>query len=109
MFSFLLQRTIQGIQTYTPMLVRLKCGGSPSYPYGFWEWQGFGPIGIYKSDWDRFGGFDKHREGWGGEDWDLLDRITEQSLEHERVRSPHMYHYYHTKKGMWATTKKHGR
>lgn len=86
---------------YAPIIVRLECGNNSNQPAGFWEYDGFGPIGIYKEDWDRIGGFVKHRKGWGGEDWDLMDSIVEHGLEFERMHTPYVYHYYHSKKGMW--------
>jgi len=31
---------------------------------------------------------------WGGEDWDLLDRVLMASLEVERNKYPGLYHHY---------------
>ena len=35
---------------------------------------------------------------WGGEDWDLLDRVLMASLEVERNKYPGLYHHYHPHK-----------
>ena len=88
---------------YSPLLLRLQCGAYPQNAYGFWEVSGYGIFGIYKSDWDVFGGMDvvKFRNKWGGEDWDLLDRVLMAGFEVERLKIPHLNHVFHTKKGMW--------
>ena len=47
---------------------------------------------------------EKFKYNWGGEDWDLLDRIINLSLEVERIKYPGLYHHYHTKKKKWGWT-----
>ena len=37
---------------------------------------------------------------WGGEDWDLIDRVLMMTFEVERIKYPGLYHHYHVK-GKW--------
>ena len=39
---------------------------------------------------------------WGGEDWELMDQLVGVGLEFERMRTTHVYHYHHSKKGLWS-------
>ena len=38
---------------------------------------------------------------WGGEDWDLLDRVLMLPVEVERIKHPGLYHHYHAKTRQW--------
>ena len=89
---------------YTPVIIRLSCGESAATPKGQWEPYGFGLAGIFKSDWDRIGGLNEKAfdTKWGGEDWDFMERIVNSEMEYDRVRHPNIFHYYHTKHGMWT-------
>lgn len=38
---------------------------------------------------------------WGGEDWDLLDRVLMLAVEVERIKHPGLYHHFHSRKRNW--------
>ena len=52
----LAQNTIKGHIVFCPQVGRLNCGSSSVDHKGYWELDGYGLVGIYKSDWIRFGG-----------------------------------------------------
>ena len=54
--SFIFQNTVEGRIAYFPAVGRLDCDSSSANHRGFWQLDGFGLVGIYKSDWTKIGG-----------------------------------------------------
>ncbi|KXJ19166.1 N-acetyl-beta-glucosaminyl-glycoprotein 4-beta-N-acetylgalactosaminyltransferase 1 [Exaiptasia diaphana] len=107
LFDVVRKHTIQGKMAFSPILTRLAFCGRPRTKYvyseGFYEPYGFGVFSVYKSDWDSFGGMNEKefKNKWGGEDWEMVDRVINKGYEIEKLRLPGFYHFYHNRKGMW--------
>ncbi|XP_022788351.1 beta-1,4-N-acetylgalactosaminyltransferase 3-like [Stylophora pistillata] len=97
------KNTIEGRLVYAPIVGRLHCGSTYVDHKGYWEMNGFGLMSIYKSDWVRFKGMntEDYKYKWGGEDWDLLDRVINAELKVVRIKHAGLYHHYHTKQKSW--------
>ncbi|XP_068760127.1 beta-1,4-N-acetylgalactosaminyltransferase 3-like [Montipora capricornis] len=97
------KHTIKGKMAYAPTVGRLECGVFPNDPKGFWEQGGYGILSVFKTDWNTFGGMNvkEFTTKWGGENWDLVDRVLSAGLEIERLKQPGLFYFYHSRKGMW--------
>jgi len=42
---------------------------------------------------------ENYKYKWGGEDWDLLDRVLMLPVEVERIKHPGLYHHFHSRNG----------
>ncbi|EDQ85266.1 uncharacterized protein MONBRDRAFT_29432 [Monosiga brevicollis MX1] len=98
------ENTLRGKTAYNPVVLRLDCERYAQNPHGYWETVGYGIIALFLNDWRAIGGMNvqEFRSQWGGEDWELFDRIIGHGLECVRDRVEGFYHFYHSKSGMWG-------
>lgn len=64
---------------------------------GNWREYGYGMVVMYKSDFDRVGGFDTSFKGWGGEDVAFYKRVQARGLAVLRLCDHDLQHTWHAK------------
>ena len=102
MIESIRKHTTQGISVYTPLLRRLNCGVISFDGPGMWEVFGYGLVSMFKTDWKAIGGMSvEFGEKWGGEDWDLVDRVLRIGYHIHRLRMPALVHFHHLREGAW--------
>lgn len=62
---------------------------------GFWRQFGFGIVSLYKSDYNKIGGFNLMITGWGFEDVTFYDNVVKSNLKIVRCADPGLVHVYH--------------
>ena len=98
------KHTLRGLAIFAPLLKRLECGVVEINGNGFWEIVGYGLVSMYKHDWNAVGGMNMaFGTKWGGEDWELVDRVLRVGYQIYRLRVPGLVHYYHPREGAWYT------
>lgn len=98
--------TIYGKTAYCPTLLKLACGEHEQYTNlhgSIWMDIGYGMMAMYGKDWKKVGGMNEKEFGakWGGEDWELVDRIVSNGLYLIHIRLPRFYHIHHSNQGLW--------
>ena len=108
MIDSIRKHTTQGVSVYAPILRRLSCGVIAFDGPGMWEVFGYGLVSMYKTDWKAIGGMSvEFGEKWGGEDWDLVDRVLRVGYHMHRLRLPSLVHFHHLREGAWYTEYNH--
>ena len=64
---------------------------------GFWRIYSYGMVAIYKSDFDKTGGFNLDISGWGEEDLQFADACMNSGLDIYRSVDSELIHIFHPK------------
>ena len=65
--------------------------------HGHWASYSYGMLCLYRSDYERSGGFNENITGWGGEDVQLFESILATGIEVFKSPEPTLSHRYHEK------------
>ncbi|XP_066929538.1 uncharacterized protein [Clytia hemisphaerica] len=109
-FDRIRKLTIQNRTAYNPTLMKLGCGDheqyTPKMKSTIWLDYGTGMMSMYKSDWMKVGCFNEKlfKDKWGGEDWEVMDRMVGNGIQIIHQRLPRFYHIHHDRKHMWNKT-----
>uniref|UniRef100_A0A7M5XCJ4 Hexosyltransferase n=1 Tax=Clytia hemisphaerica TaxID=252671 RepID=A0A7M5XCJ4_9CNID len=105
-FDRIKKMTVQGRTSYNPTLLKLACGEHEEYTKlekSEWLDYGTGMMAMYKNDWEEIGCYNEKLFGtkWGGEDWEVMDRMVAKGYYIVHQRLPRFYHLHHGRAGMW--------
>ncbi|XP_066927984.1 uncharacterized protein [Clytia hemisphaerica] len=109
-FDRIRKLTIQNRTAYNPTLMKMGCGDheqyTPKMKSTIWLDYGTGMMSMYKSDWMKVGCFNEKlfKDKWGGEDWEVMDRMVGNGIQIIHQRLPRFYHIHHDRKHMWNKT-----
>jgi hypothetical protein len=93
------QQTIESLTAYAPVMYSFNKDKPMQVGEGngWWRTTSLGMIGVFKTDFQKIGGYDEKQftTKWGGEDLDLASRLMKSGLEIIRPLEKNYFHKYH--------------
>jgi hypothetical protein len=57
-----------------------------------------GTVALAAADWQAVGGYDERMDGYGYDDWDIVDRARRRGIKCNVLAAPRIYHIWHEAK-----------